>query len=175
MQKISLWNLFLVLLILSSYIFIGISIAANVKTDISIEYRPLKKSGVKIPIREYERKDANTLEFKINRDDISIKDYIWSWLWGKKFGFYMDGINPRNDSQKCPYITDNLRLPGSKIEKIEAQKHQVTLVVVPQLVDAIIKNRCAISPKPRKAPNPNDKTDKKNSKKTKKLFPTVYD
>jgi hypothetical protein len=162
-------------LILLSYNLVSISNATKAKAEISIDYRPLKKSGVKIPINEYKRKDNKTLKFNINRKDISIKDYIWSWLWRKKFGFYMNGVNPRNKNKKCPYITDKEKLPGSKIEKIGDGKHLVTLVVPPHLIDAIIENRCAVSPKPRKAPDPGDRSDKKSKKPAAKLFPTVYD
>jgi len=138
----------------------------------SINYKPLKKTGVKILIRDYEIKNDNTFEFELYREDVSIMDYIWSVIWGKNFGFYMEGVDPTNKDLNCPYVGEDEKLPGSDIKDIGSGKHHVILVLSPPLIDAIIEYRCAVSPKPRKAPDYKaNKTKKSNST----LFPTIHD
>ena len=141
----------------------------------SINYKPLKRTGVKILIRDYERKDDNTFEFELYREDVSIKDYIWSVIWRKNFGFYMEGVDLTNKDLNCPYVGEDEKLPGSDIKDIGSGKHHVTLVLPPTLIDAIIENRCAVSPKPRKAPDANKNKVKKSSKSINTLFPTIND
>jgi len=141
----------------------------------TINYKSLKKTGVKILIRDYKRKNDNTFEFELYRGDVSIKDYIWSVIWGKNFGFYMDGVDPKDQNVHCPYLGENEKRPGSDIKEISSGKHHVTLVLPPPLIDAIIENRCAVSPKPRKAPDANKNKVKKSSKSNTTLFPSIYD
>jgi len=135
-----------------------------------INYKPLKNTGVKILIRGYRLKDENKFEFDLHKEDISMKDYVWSIIWGKNFGYYLDGVNPKNKNLNCPYISEEEQLPGSDIKEISSEMHQVTLVLNQELIEAIVLNRCAVSPKPRRAPDyeRNNSTPSSHS-----IFPTI--
>ncbi len=141
----------------------------------AINYKPIKKTGVKILIRDYEIKNDDTFEFELYKRDVSIKDYIWSVIWGKEFGFYLKEVDPSDKNKLCPYVGEEDKRSGSEIKSIGNGKHQVTLVLTPPLIDAILENGCAVSPKPRKAPDANENKVKKSSKSNTTLFPTIYD
>lgn len=160
-----------VILLYCAVLVLGFAVPHHAGASSSIDYMLLKKSGVKILIREYDIKSDNTFEFDLYREDVSIKDYVWSLIWGKNFGFYMDGVNPNNKDIKCPYVGEDEKRPGSDIKDIGNGKHHVTLVLPPPLIDAIIKNRCAVSPKPRKAP---DTDSKKKEGSSQTVFPAIY-
>ena len=99
-----------------------------------------------------------------------MKDYIWSIIWGKNFGFYLDVVNPKYRNLNCPYIGEKEQLPCSDIKEITSERHKITLVLDQELIDAIIENRCAVSPKPRRAPD----YKRNNSKPSKhSIFPTI--
>lgn len=165
-------NIIPVFILVTSFVFaLNYIFPDDVLSSSSIDYKPLNKSGVKILIREYQRRNDDTFEFDIYRKDISIKDYIWSLIWGKNFGFYMEGINTGNKNLLCPYVGEDDKRSGSEIKDIGNGKHHVTLVLPPTLIDAIISNRCAVSPKPRKAPKVKSKPEDESKK---ALFPTVY-
>ena len=63
------------------------------------------------------------------------------------------------------------KLPGSKIEDIGDGKHKVTLVLHQGVIDAVLQNKCAVSPKPKKSPKLSDVVE--TEKETKELFPTI--
>ena len=136
-----------------------------------INYRPLKKTGVKILIEEFEVTNDNTFEFELSREDVSTKDYIWSVLWKKDFGFYLTGVDPMDKEISCPYVGEEEKQSGSDIKEIADGRHHITLVLTRQLIDAIIENGCAVSPKPRKTPKA-----AKNTQKVSKdnIFTVVY-
>jgi hypothetical protein len=52
-----------------------------------------------------------------------------------------------------PYIGEEEQLPGSDIKEVSSEMHQVTLVLNQELIEAIVENRCAVSPKPRRTPD----------------------
>lgn len=164
------------LLVLVLIEVIGITFCFNTiaQTKSLIEYQPLKKAGVKIPIREFNIKDGNTLEFDLYKRDVSIKDYIWSWLWGKDFGYYMNGIDPDNMTVQCPYVGEKQKHRGSSIREIGDGKYHVVLVLSESLITAIIENQCAVSPRPRKAPDANKSRYNDHGKADALLFPTIY-
>ena len=166
----------ILILILIETAIIGVSFCLNTiaQTQPLIEYRSLKNAGVKIPIRDYNLRD-DKLEFDIYKDDISVVNYIWSWLWGKNFGYYMNGVDPKKKSLQCPYVGEKQKLPGSSIRKVGDGKYHVTLVLSQTLISAIIEKQCAVSPRPRKAPSAeNNSRYKENSKTNNTLFPTIY-
>jgi hypothetical protein len=167
----------ILVLILIEAAIIGVSFCLNTiaLTKPLIEYRSLKNAGVKIPIRDYVVRDDDKLEFDIYKDDISIVDYIWSWLWGKNFGYYMNGVDPWEKTVQCPYVGEKQKLPGSSIRKVGDGKYHVTLVLSQTLISAIIEKQCAVSPRPRKAPSAdNNSRHKEYSKTSNTLFPTIY-
>jgi hypothetical protein len=172
LKKINI-GIFALILIEAAAFGICFTFNTVAQTKSLIEYQLLKSAGVKIPIREFNIKDGDTLEFDLYKKDISIKDYIWSWLWGKNFGYYMNGVDPDNVTIKCPYVGEKQKHRGSSIRKIEDGKYHVILVLSQSLITAIVENQCAISPRPRKAPNAN--SNKSGRGKTDGLlFPTIY-
>ena len=169
-------NVRLIIVIMLLLISVHFSNDTNAQTRPSIEYRSLKHAGVKIPIRDYVIQDDNKLEFDIYREDISLIDYVWSWLWGKNFGYYMTGVDPKNKSLQCPFIGEKQKLPGSKIQKVGDGKYHVRLILSRPLIAAVIANQCAVSPKPRKAPEAgnNNSRDNKNKNSGIILSPISY-
>lgn len=162
-------SLVILVIIAASQLVNGIGVAAQ--EEASVEYKKFKKVGVTIPIRNYEREESNMLIIEINKKDVSIINYIWSSIWGKDFGYYMEGANLEDKNKVCPFVGEETKLPGSKIESIGNGKHRVTMVLPPDVIDSIITNRCAISPKPRKSPKVSE--IKKPEKTSRELFPTV--
>ena len=161
----------LVILVIITPMPFANGIGVTAQEGASVEYKKFKKAGVKIPIRDYEREESNMLKFEINKKDVSITDYIWSIIWGKDFGYYMEGANLEDKNKVCPFVGEETKLPGSKIESIGNGIHRVTMVLPPDVIDSIITNRCAVSPKPRKSPKVGE--IKKPEKTSKELFPTV--
>lgn len=155
---------------------VGIGFAFNdvAQAAPDIEYKKLKKAGVKIPIREHKRIDDNTLTFKIYRNEVSKWNYVWSVIRGKDFGFYMDGVNPKDKNKKCPYIAEDADLPGTDIKETAKGEHTVTLRLEKPLMDSLLAEKCAVSIKPRKAPDADDFEDDKDPPKNPILFPTIY-
>ena len=145
-------------------------ISASEQNETDIEYKLFKKAGVKIPIRDLSI-DENVVVFEIYRKDISLKDYIWSSIWSKDFGYYMLDADMKSKDKECPFISKKDKLPGSKIEDIGNGKHKVTLVLYQDVIDAVIQNKCAVSPKPKKSPKLSDVVE--TEKETKELFPTI--
>lgn len=145
--------------------------AAQAETD--IRYKKLKKAGVKIPIREHKRINDNTLTFKIYREDVNKWDYVWSVIRGKDFGFYMDGINPKDKKQLCPYIGEKDDLPGTDIADTDQDEYIVTLILEKPLIDRLIEVGCAVSAKPRRAPDP-DNNNKGGEQSNPFLFPMTH-
>ncbi|MGI9535198.1 MAG: hypothetical protein ACR2NW_09630 [Thermodesulfobacteriota bacterium] len=170
LRKIYKVGVLLVFLIIP-FLIISTVISASALEKTSIEFKLFRKAGVKIPIRDFEREESNILKFEIYKNDVSTKDYIWSSIWGKDFGYFMDGANLENKNKECPFVGEETKLPGSKIENIGDGKHLVTMVLPPEVIDSIITNKCAVSPKPRKSP----KVDKiqQPEKTTEELFPIV--
>lgn len=177
MLKKSKKSILILIVTFTAAFWFSFSFNTTAQTKPTIEFHPLNKAGVKIPVRNYEIINGDTLEFDLYREDISFMDYVWSWLWGKNFGFYMSGLDTSDTDIKCPYIEEKQKQAGSAIQKIGDGKYHVKLVLSKYIVDAIIENQCAVSPRPRKAPDAGDNYQryKHKGETSDVLFPTIHD
>ena len=119
--------------------------AANSQNN--VRHERLKKAGVLIPISNPQRLPDGKLQFDVYAQGINKWDYVWSKMWNKDFGYYLEGTS-KDKNRDCPYFEkrDKTYFRNDTIK--DMSHYKVTLGMQENLVNEMIAAQCAISPKP---------------------------
>lgn len=113
----------------------------------SIRHEKLKNAGVLIPITNPQRLPDGNIQFEVHAKNVSKRDYMWSKLWGKDFGYYVEGTGTDGD-RACPYFEARDKT-SFRSEPLEDSQHlRFTLGMAGSLIDELVESQCALSPPP---------------------------
>lgn len=136
-------------------------------------HETLGKTGVLIPITNPRKLNNGHLQFDVHATGINKLHYAWSKLWGKDFGYYLEGTST-DENRQCPYFKKQDMTYFDK-ETVEALSHyRITLGLPKHMLNDLTEAECAISRDPgdKIAPNLNSNDTEPDARGPKPSAPT---